>query len=249
MAAQAWDPETYARHAGYVARLGEPLIERLAPRPGERILDLGCGDGALTAAIAASGAAVVGVDASAAQVAAARARGLDARVMAGERLAFENAFDAVLSNAALHWMTDIDAVLAGVRRALVAGGRFIGEFGGHGNVAAIRVALAAVLAANGADPAPPPWYFPTASAWATRLRAHRFLVDDVELYPRPTPLPTGIDGWLAVFAEAWFERLPADDRAAARDGVVRLLRPVLCDDEGLWTADYGRLGFAARAEL
>ena len=242
---QIWDPEAYARHAGYVARLGEPLIERLAPRPGERILDLGCGDGALTAALAATRAAVVGVDASAAQVAAARARGLDARVMAGERLAFEGEFDAVFSNAALHWMTDPDAVLAGVRRALVPGGRFVGEFGGHGNVAAIRVALAAVFAAYGAGVAPQPWYFPTAPAWAACLRDHGFLVDDIEVYPRPTPLPTGIDGWLITFAGAWFERLPAEARAAARDGVVHLLRPVLCDDGGEWIADYVRLRFAA----
>jgi SAM-dependent methyltransferase len=166
--------------------------------------------------------------------------------MAGERLTFENEFDAVFSNAALHWMTDPDAVLTGVGRALVPGGRFVGEFGGHGNVAAIRVALTAALVARGGDPEPQPWYFPTASAWAERLRAHHFLVDDVELYPRPTPLPTGIDGWLAVFAETWFERLPAEKHAAARDDVVRLLRPVLCDDEGLWTADYVRLRFSAR---
>ncbi len=144
-------------------------------------------------------------------------------------------------------MTDPDAVLAGVRRALVPGGRFVGEFGGHGNVAAIRVAIAAVLAAHGADAAPQPWYFPTAAAWEARLGAHGFVIDEIGLYPRPTPLPTGIDGWLATFAEGWLERLPPHARAAGKDEIVRLLRPVLCDEEGLWTADYVRLRFAARA--
>ncbi|MFO1153114.1 MAG: methyltransferase domain-containing protein [Rhodospirillales bacterium] len=244
--AQTWDPDGYARNAGFVARLGKPLIERLAPRRGERILDLGCGDGVLTAALAETGATVVGVDASPEQVAAVRARGLDARVMAAERLSFDGEFDAVFSNAALHWMTDADAVLAGVRRALVAGGRFVGEFGGHGNVAAIRVALAAVIAAHGADPEPQPWFFPTAAAWAERLRRHGFSADDMELYPRPTPLPTGIDGWLETFATGWLERLVPEVRAAARDRVVRLLRPVLCDEAGGWTADYVRLRFSAR---
>ena len=166
--------------------------------------------------------------------------------MAGERLTFDAEFDAVFSNAALHWMTDPDAVLAGVHRALVPGGRFVGEFGGHGNVAAIRVAVAAVLTARGADPEPQPWYFPTAAAWGERLRRHGFGVDDVALFPRPTPLPTGIEGWLDTFAGGWLERLTAELRPAAKADVIRFLRPVLCDEEGLWTADYVRLRFVAR---
>src|SRR5512142_2028530 len=140
-APQTWDPERYARNARFVADLGMPVVELLAPKSGERILDLGCGDGALTEKLVAMGCTVVGVDGSAEQVAAARARGLDCHVMDGEQLTFNNEFDAVFSNAALHWMKRADAVIAGVWRALKPGGRFVAECGGHGNIKAIETAL------------------------------------------------------------------------------------------------------------
>src|SRR5580692_7177248 len=116
--AQTWDPERYARNARFVADLGAPVVELLAPRPGERILDLGCGDGVLTAKLAAMGCHVIGVDSSELQIDAARKLGLDVRVMSGESLDFDREFDAVFSNAALHWMSDHAKVIAGVRRAL-----------------------------------------------------------------------------------------------------------------------------------
>jgi trans-aconitate methyltransferase len=134
---QHWDPARYQRNAGFVAALGQPVVELLAPRSGERILDLGCGDGALTEVLARD-ARVTGVDASAEQVGAARARGLDAHVADGTRLGFAAEFDAVFSNAALHWMRDPDAVIDGVWRVLKPGGRFVGECGGAGNVATVR---------------------------------------------------------------------------------------------------------------
>ena len=159
---QRWDPNRYATSARFVAELGEPLIGLLAPKPGERILDLGCGDGALTEKIVATGATVVGVDASAEMVVAARARGLDARVMDGQSLGFDHEFDAVLSNAALHWMRQPDAVLKGVRRALKPGGRLVAEFGGAGNVASVAEALIEALGRRGIDGrALVPWYYPT----------------------------------------------------------------------------------------
>src|SRR5512136_32102 len=113
---QSWNADDYQRHAAFVPQLGAPLLDLLAPVAGERILDLGCGDGALTAQIADKGAQVVGVDSSEDMIAAARARGLDAHVVNGGALVFEQEFDAVFSNAALHWMRDADAVIAGVRR-------------------------------------------------------------------------------------------------------------------------------------
>ena len=144
--AQSWKADRYAEHAHFVPALGQPVLDLLKPQTGERILDLGCGDGVLTEKIAAAGASVVGVDASEDMVAAARKRGLDARVVDGARLDFAGEFDAVFSNAALHWMKqDPDAVIAGVERALKPGGRFVGEMGGHGCVAAITVAMIAVL--------------------------------------------------------------------------------------------------------
>ena len=131
-AGQAWDRLAYAQNARFVADLGAPVLDLLAPRPGERILDLGCGDGALTHRIATAGAHVVGCDASPALLAAAAARGLPVHLADGRALPFSNEFDAVFSNAALHWMRHPEAVVAGVRRALRPGGRFVGEFGGHG---------------------------------------------------------------------------------------------------------------------
>jgi SAM-dependent methyltransferase len=170
-ARQSWQAGRYATHARFVADLGAPVLDLLAPRAGERILDLGCGDGALTEKLAALGCSIVGVDAAPDMIAAARARGLDARVMDGESLGFEDEFDAVFSNAALHWMRRPADVIAGVRRALRPGGRFVGEFGGHTNVAAIIVALTAVLDRRGADgTAAIPWYFPTPKGLSSRAR-------------------------------------------------------------------------------
>ncbi len=191
---QTWDPERYARNARFVADLGAPLIDLLAPQPGERILDLGCGDGALTERLAARGCTVVGVDGSAEQIAAAKKRGLDAHVMNGEALTFNHEFDAVFSNAALHWMKRADAVIEGVRRALKPGGRLVAEMGGAGCVAKVRGALKAALARLGIEGEPlDPWYFPTPEDYGGRLKVHGFTIDSLVLFDRPTELP-GADG-------------------------------------------------------
>jgi trans-aconitate methyltransferase len=247
MPMQEWNAAQYQRHGGFVPELGQPVLDLLAPRPGERILDLGCGDGALTRRLVEAGSTVVGVDASPAMIAAARARGLDAHVMNGQRLSFKEEFDAVFTNAALHWMPDADAVIAGVGRALVPGGRFVGEMGGQGNVAAITVALRAVLQRSGVDAgsAVPAWYFPPADLYREKLEAHGFEVRSIDLIPRPTLLPGDIADWLDTFAAHWLAVLPEAGRAAARAEAADLLRPVLCDERGRWTADYVRLRFAA----
>jgi len=192
------------------------------------------------------GCQVVGVDGSAEQVAAARARGLDAHVMDGQQLTFTGQFDAVFSNAALHWMKRADAVIAGVWRALTPGGRFVGEFGGHRCVEAIRTTLIAALNRRGIDGAAfDPWYFPTPDNYGERLTAGGFVVRSIALIPRPTPLPGDITGWLETFAESFTAALPADERPAFLAEVREALRPRLCDAEGRWTADYTRLRFAA----
>ena len=245
-ARQTWESERYARNARFVADLGEPLVALLAPQPGERILDLGCGDGALTEKLAATGASIVGVDAGPDMIEAARRRGLDARVADGRALAFDHEFDAAFSNAALHWMNDPDAVIQGVARALKPGGRFIGEMGGHGNIAAICVALVTVLGRRGIDGlAALPWYYPSPAEYRERLEHGGFAVDYIELIPRSTPLPTGMAAWLETFGETLLRLVPADDRIAARNEVVETLRPFLCDTAGRWTADYVRLRFTA----
>ncbi|MGH3056124.1 MAG: class I SAM-dependent methyltransferase, partial [Gaiellaceae bacterium] len=229
-AQQTWDPERYARNARFVADLGMPVVELLAPKPGERILDLGCGDGALTEKLVAMGCTVVGVDGSAEQIAAARARGLDCHVMDGEQLTFDNEFDAVFSNAALHWMKRADAVIASVWRALKPGGRFVAEFGGHGCVATIKSALISALNRRGIDVAQAdPWYFPTTESYGSRLAARGFRIDYIALIPRPTPLPGDITGWLETFAESFTAVLPADQRAGFIEEVRETARPTLCD--------------------
>lgn len=244
--AQSWSAEGYARNARFVADLGQPVLELLAPKPGERILDLGCGDGALTAKLVQAGATVVGADSSAELVAAARALGLDARIADGQALSFAAEFDAVFSNAALHWMRRPDAVIAGVGRALKPGGRFVGEFGGHGNVAAIVTALVAALNARGLDGASRvPWFFPTPAEYAAKLEARGFRVDSIGLVPRPTPLPTGMRGWLDTFANPLLDGIGGAARAEILDEVEALLAPSLRDQSGNWSADYVRLRFAA----
>jgi trans-aconitate methyltransferase len=244
---QTWDASLYAGNGRFVALLAESLVEALDPQPGERILDLGCGDGFLTRRIAASGATVVGIDSSPQMVAAARKHGADAHVASGESLSFDQEFDAVFSNAALHWMRDHDAVLRGVYRALKPGGRFVAEFGGQGNIAAIRVALLSVLMAYGipAEQIENNRFFgPT--EYRARLENQGFRVEEITLKPRPTPLSSGMAAWLETFRTSVLELLPHEKRAPAVDEIVALLKPVLCDHEGHWTADYVRLRFLAR---
>jgi trans-aconitate methyltransferase len=239
-----WTSDTYRSNAAYVPALGAAVFELLNPQPGERILDLGCGEGSLTEKIAAAGATVVGVDASAEMIAAATARGLDARLIDAERLPFEREFDAVFSNAALHWVRDHDAMLAGVHRSLRRGGRFVAEFGGHGNIAAIQVAIRSVLAHHGWD-TNIHRYYATPVEYSTRLQAHGFAVRQIDLIPRPTPLPTGMRGWLETFERATLDDMPPNQRESFLQEVEDLLREEVCDSHGNWTAHYVRLRFLA----
>lgn len=244
---QTWDASLYAGNGRFVALLAGPLVELLEPKAGERILDLGCGDGFLTSRIGESGATMVGVDSSPQMIAAAKERGVDARHIKGETLPFDREFDAVFSNAVLHWMRDHDAVLQGVYKALKPGGRFVAECGGQGNIAAIRVALLAVLTGRGIpEERIENNRFFSSTEYRARLESKGFLVEEITLTPRPTPLPSGMADWLQTFRSSVLEQLPASERPAAIDQIVSLLKPVLCDHEGHWTADYVRLRFKAR---
>ena len=239
-----WTSESYRANAAYVPALGAAVLDLLSPSAGERILDIGCGEGSLTDRIAAAGAIVVGIDVSEQMIAAARARGLDARLMDAETLTFAQEFDGVFSNAALHWVRDHDAMLDGVHRALKPGGRFVAEFGGHGNIAAIQVAVRSVLAHRGWD-TNIHRYYATPAEYTTRLEAHGFTVRQIDLIPRPTPLPTGMRGWLETFERGTLDRIPSSDRESFLKDVEDLLRPEVCDSRGNWTAHYVRLRFLA----
>jgi SAM-dependent methyltransferase len=247
---QTWNAQDYGKNAAFVHGLAGGVVEWLDAKAGESILDLGCGDGQLTLRIAGTGASVMGVDASPEMVAAARSRGIEAREGKAESLPFaDGLFDAVFSNAALHWVRDQDAMLVQVRRVLKPRGRFVAEMGGLGNIAAIRVAFMAVLARHGHGvPEEGVNYFPTSDEYSRRLARHGFDVERIELIPRPTPLPeSGMTGWLRTFRRGVLNEVPEGIRETVVEETAALLAPALRDGEGNWTADYVRLRFIARA--
>lgn len=247
--AQDWDSNVYATNARFVADLAGAVVDLLAPQPGERILDLGCGDGALTKRIAEAGADVLGVDASEDLVRATTELGLNAAVVNGHHLEFAQEFDAVFSNAALHWMRDPEVVIDGVKRALKPGGRFVAEFGGGKNVAKIIAAIDEELSARGKPGLKGhPWYFPTPEAYRALLEQRGFRVDQIGLIDRPTRLPGDVGGWLDTFADSFLRVLDPEDRGAARDAIIDRLRDRICDEDGVWWADYVRLRFRAFLE-
>jgi SAM-dependent methyltransferase len=236
-----WDAADYARVGRFVADLGEAALDLLDPKLGERILDIGCGDGALTRKIVERGADVVGVDNSPELVAAARAIGLDVLEMSAADMAFEAEFDAAFSNAALHWMLDKERVAMATFRALKPGSRYAGEMGGEGNLARLRETLDAELVARGY---PPPlessnWY-PSVEEFAAVYEAAGFAEIDARLIERPTPMPNGIGQWVTTFRRGWLDRagVPEDERAEIGDAVA--------ESVGSPTADYVRLRFIMR---
>jgi trans-aconitate methyltransferase len=242
----SWNPQTYATNARFVSDLGEPLLQLLEPQLGDLILDLGCGDGALTEKIAGYGCAVVGVDSSFPQLKVAKDHGLKVAVMDGHQLSFRRQFDAVFSNAALHWMKQPELVVTGVASFLKPAGRFIGEFGGKGNVERIRSALHAGLRRQAIDPTPiDPWYYPSPEEYSELLSKAGFIVTYIELIPRPTKLPGDILDWLEIFAQPFTRALGQPQRKGFLKEVRNELATCLRDGDGNWIADYVRLRFKA----
>jgi len=247
---QRWFADRYSANARFVAELAEPLIKILMPTKKEMILDLGCGDGALTKKIWDAGAIVIGVDASFNQVTATRNRGIAAVVMDGHNLAFNQVFDAIFTNASLHWMTSPEVVIESMWDVLKPGGRLVGEMGGAGNIAKIVHALNDSLARRGLeDKIIFPWYFPDASEYQSRLEAQGFQVNHVEIIPRPTPLPGEFTDWIDTFCENFVFVVPELDRSAFKEEVTESLRAELFDSHGNWVADYVRLRFSATRPL
>jgi trans-aconitate methyltransferase len=245
MSSNEWDAREYEEKAGFVAHLGQAVLAWLGAAPGENILDLGCGEGVLTVLIGATGAEVVGLDSSASMVKAARLRGLEVMEADMHDFVLQRRFDAVFTNAVLHWTTDVDAVVQRVRAHLKPGGRFVGEFGSFGNVAALAVAVKAGLRLRGWEENGFRWYFPTKEEFCRVLEDGGFEVERCELIPRPTPLAAGMMAWMETFARPFVLHLPEAERREVFLIAENLLKGVLSDNEGRWQADYSRLRFQA----
>ena len=236
-----WDAADYARVGGFVPELGQAALDLLDPQAGEHILDIGCGDGTLTLKIKEIGADVVGIDNSLSMIGAAKAKGLDARLMDAAQLKFAEAFDAAFSNATLHWVLDKERAARAIWFALKPGGRFAGEMGGDGNLAHLRQTLDAVLVERGFGP---PTYaanwYPTVEEFAAVYEQAGFKDIEARLIERPTELEHGVGAWVTAFRAGWLDRagVPHEQRQAIADEVAARV--------GSNIADYVRLRFIMR---
>ena len=244
-----WDPALYDQKHSFVFEYGRSLVALLDPKPGERILDLGCGTGQLTKAIADAGAEVVGIDSSANMIGTARAQypGLAFEQADAADFSFPYSFDAIFSNAVLHWILDAESVVRCVARSLQTGGRFVAEFGGKGNVAEIANALRITLREYGHEDERPWWYYPTIAQYATLLEKHGLETTFATLQDRLTKLedgPAGLRNWIEMFKGELLSEIGADRKDQILTGVEKKLRSTLFRD-GSWHADYRRLRIVA----
>ena len=245
---QNWNTDSYGSAHGFVARLGAGVVELLAPQPDETILDLGCGTGHLSAQLAQNSSHVVGLDPSETMLRAAREHYPDLDFRAGDARTFQlpERFDAVFTNAVLHWIPDPQAVADNVFAHLKNGGRFVGEFGGAGNVAQLHGALDEAARARGLPDFDAHKYFPTIGHWANILENAGFEARLMLLFDRPTPLdgPDGAYHWLQQFCAYYLDDLSASDREAVTRDAQERARPALFREEK-WFADYRRIRFVA----
>ena len=246
-----WNANLYNAKHDFVWKFGSDVVSLLDPRAGERILDLGCGTGHLTAQIAESGAEVLGVDRSAEMVAAAQAAypNLKFEVVDARKLAFDEMFDAVFSNATLHWIHEPEAVLQGIFKALRPGGRFVAELGGKKNIRAMQDAFDSALVELGAAKygEVQPWYYPSVSEYSMLAEKNGFEVKFITLFDRPTGLADGAAGmrnWINMFGGDYLAKAGEAKHEEFLHVVEEKLRPQLFR-KGQWWADYRRLRLVA----
>jgi trans-aconitate methyltransferase len=252
-AGQRWDTGLYDTAHSYVWRYGEGILGMLEAQPGERILDLGAGTGHLTARIAEAGAAVIGIDASADMVAQARQLYPDIEFIHADAsdFRFNEPFDAVFSNATLHWVKRADEAVTSIAACLKRGGRFVAEFGGRGNGRNVIGALQAARDANGFQLVigeDYPWFFPGIAQYSAMLEKHGLEVTMAQLFDRPTPQENGAAGlrtWYQMFASSFLADIPEEKREAVLVEAENRARPRQFID-GTWYVDYRRLRVIAR---
>jgi trans-aconitate methyltransferase len=236
-----WNADDYARVGAFVALLGGAAVELLDAQPGERILDVGCGDGTLTRQIAARGATMLGVDNSPEMIAAARAKGIDAVLMDVADMTFSAEFDAAFSNATLHWIREKEQAARAIFRALKPGSRFAGEMGGEANLKKLRESLDEELIIRGyVPPVEASNWYPSPEEFAAVYEAAGFEQIDARLIERPTPIEHGVAQWVTTFRRGWLDRagVPEDERGEIGSAVA--------DRVGSNIADYVRLRFVMR---
>lgn len=250
-----WDAELYESKHAFVWRHGASLIDILSPQKEERILDLGCGTGHLTNKIADAGAVVIGIDNAPTMIAQANKNypSWQFIVADGANFYFDEPFDAVFSNAALHWMKNSKPVIKCIWQALKSGGRFVAEFGGQRNIQTIVTAINSVIEASGypIEEELNPWYFPSIGEYATLLEQQGFCVSYSTLFDRPTPLDgneQGIHNWIQMFGNSFLSVVPPDQRSKVIQKIEHKLRSKLYQD-GTWFADYRRIRVRAEKEL
>jgi SAM-dependent methyltransferase len=236
-----WDAADYAKVGAFVAELGGAALDLLDPQPGERILDVGCGEGTLTKKIVERGATALGIDNSPEMIAAARAAGIDALLLPAENMTFSSEFDAAFSNATLHWVLEKEQAARAIFRALKTSGRFAGEMGGEGNLKKLREALDEELIIRGYQPPVEAsnWYA-SPEEFAAMYEAAGFREIDARLIERPTPIEHGVAAWVTTFRKGWLDRagVPEEERAEIGSAVA--------DRVGSNIADYVRLRFIMR---
>ena len=236
-----WNPVDYARVGSFVAELGGAALDLLDPQRGERILDIGCGEGTLTRKIIDRGATVLGIDNSPEMIAAARAKGVDALLLAAEDMQFFAEFDAAFSNATLHWVLEKDQAARAIFRALRPGGRFAGEMGGEGNLRTLRDALDEELVIRGyVPPVEASNWYASPEEFARVYEGAGFDQIDARLIERPTTIEHGVAEWVTTFRRGWLDRADVAERERAEIGAK------VADRVGSNIADYVRLRFIMR---
>jgi len=236
-----WNPKTYNKHTAFVSQLALPVVDLLNPKEGEQILDVGCGDGTLAVEMEHRGAKVIGVDMSTEMVEACRYNSIEAYVGSVTALPYKHEFDAVFSNAMLHWVKDARGAVQNIAKALKVGGRFVCEFGGEGNAYHLVSAMQEVFTHHPEFGVfDNPWYFPSVEAYTILLESEGFDVQYIEIIPRPTPMDD-ISNWLDIFANGVTSHLSHEEYAVFKKEAIAILKTTIYSEKEGWMLDYKRL--------